>query len=166
MSKIIDIKSYILYIAAAMTDEPPSMSFREKSAWISLICLLVVFGSYFGYIGMVLAGMARNRFGLFLMMALAFILAEIALHVAMASRSPRHARTPRDEREQLIELKATRTAFYVLLTSAFLSIGTAHVRLVDQDDHLWLMMQAILFSVVLAEAVKFAREIVLFRRDA
>ena len=57
-------------------------------------------------------------------------------------------------------------AFYVLLVSAFGSIGTVHLRLSDPDDHLWLMMQAILFSIVLAEAVKFVRQIVLYRRDA
>jgi hypothetical protein len=45
-------------------------------------------------------------------------------------------------------------------------IGTVHLRLSDPDDHLWLMMQAILFSIVFAEAVKFARQIVLYRRDA
>jgi hypothetical protein len=149
-----------------MTIERSPMSFREKSAWISFVSLLAVFGSYFTYIGMVLAGLARNRFALFLMMALVFIVAEVALHVVIASRSPRDARTPRDEREQLIELKATRTAFYVLLISAFGALATVHLQLSDPDDHLWLMMQAILFSVVLAEAVKFGREIVLYRRDA
>jgi hypothetical protein len=149
-----------------MTDQLSPMSFREKSAWISFVSLFVVFGAYFTYIGMVLAGFARNRFGLFLIMVMVFIIAEVALHLVIATQSPREARTRKDEREQLIELKATRTAFYVLLMSAFGSIGTAHLRLSDPDDHLWLMMQAILFSVVLAEAVKFGREIVLYRRDA
>jgi len=149
-----------------MTDQPAPMSFREKSAWISFISLVVIFGSYFTYIGMVLAGLARNRFALFLLMALVFIVAEFVLHFVLASRSPRDARTPRDEREQLIELKATRTAFYVLLISAFGALGTVHLQLEDPGDHLWLMMQAILFSAVLAETVKFGREIVLYRRDA
>jgi hypothetical protein len=149
-----------------MTNQPSPMSFREKSAWISFVSLFVVFGSYFTYIGMVLAGVARNRFALFLLMAMVFIAAEVALHFVIATQSPGEARTQRDEREQLIELKATRTAFYVLLISAFLSLGTAHLHLSDPSDHLWLMMQAILFSVVLAETVKFAREIVLYRRDA
>ena len=149
-----------------MSDPPAPMSFREKSAWISFVLLVVVFGSYFTYIAMVLAGLARNRFALFLVVAAAFVVAEITLHVVVAVRSPNDARTPRDEREQLIELKATRTAFYVLLISAFGSIGTVHLRLSDPDDRLWLMMQAILFSIVFAEAVKFAREIVLYRRDA
>jgi hypothetical protein len=149
-----------------MTNERSPMSFREKSAWISLISLIVVFGAYFAYIGMVLAGMARNRFALFLVMVAVFIVAKVVLHVVIATQSPGDARTPKDEREQLIELKATRTAFYVLLVSAFGSIGTVHLRLSDQDDRVWLMMQAILFAIVCAEAVKFARQIVLYRRDA
>ena len=149
-----------------MTDKQSPMSFREKSAWISLASLIVVFGSYFTFIGMVLAGFARNRFALFLVMVVVFIIAEVVLHLVIATQSPRDARTPKDEREQLIELKATRTAFHVLLISAFGSIGTVHLRLSDPDDHLWLMMQAILFSIVLAEGVKFGRVIVLYRRDA
>ena len=141
------------------------MSFREKSAWISLVSLVVVFGAYFSYIGMVLTE-TRYRFALFLVMVGVFIIAEVVLHLVIATQSPRDARTPKDEREQLIELKATRTAFYVLLVSAFGSIGTVHLRLRNQNDHLWLMMQAILFSIVCAEAVKFARQIVLYHRDA
>jgi hypothetical protein len=54
----------------------------------------------------------------------------------------------------------------VLLVCAFGSIGTVHLRLSDPDDHLWLMMQAILFSIVFAEGVRFARQIALYRRDA
>ena len=149
-----------------MTNELPPLSFREKSAWISLVSLIVVFGAYFSYIGMVLAGSARNRFALFPVMVAVFIVAEVVLHLAIATHSPRDARTSKDEREQLIELKATRTAFYVLLVSAFGSIGTVHLRLSDPGDHLWLMMQAILFSIVFAEGVKFAKQIVLYRRDA
>jgi cytochrome b561 len=143
---------------------PPS--FREKSAWISLVSIVLVFGTYFSYVGMVLAGLARNRVALFPVMVGVFIVAEIVLHVVIATQSPRDARTPKDERERLIELKAVHAAFYVLLVGAFGSIGTVHVRLSDSGDHLWLMMQAILFSIVLAEAVKFARQVVLYRRDA
>ena len=61
------------------------MSFREKSAWISLVSLVVVFGAYFSYIGMVLAGLARNRFALFLIMVAVFIVAEVVLHFVVAT---------------------------------------------------------------------------------
>jgi len=40
----------------------------------------------------------------------ALIVAEVALHLFIAKRSPKEARTPKDERERLIELKATRIA--------------------------------------------------------
>ena len=86
-----------------MPDQLSPMSFREKSAWISLVSLVVVFGAYFSYIGLVLAGLARNRFALFLVMVAVFILAEVVLHLVIATESPRDARTPKDEREQLIE---------------------------------------------------------------
>ena len=149
-----------------MAEQSPPMSFREKSAWVSLVSLITVFGSYFTYVGLVLAGFARNRVALFPVLVLTFVLAEVVLHVVLATQSPREARTPKDEREHLIELRATRTAFYVLLISAFGSIGTVHLRLTDPDDRPWLMMQAVLFSIVLAEVVKFGREVVLCRQDA
>jgi hypothetical protein len=149
-----------------MDNELSPMSFREKSAWVSLVSIVLVFGAYFSYVGMVLAGLARNRLALFPVIVGVFIVAEVVLHVVIATQSPRDARTPRDERERLIELKAMRPAFYVLLVCALGSIATAHVRLSDADDHLWVMRQAVLFSIVLAEAVKFAGQIVLYRRDA
>ncbi len=66
---------------------------------------------------------------------------------------------PKDERETLIDLKATRTAFYVLFGGALFSIFTMHFRV-----NVWMLSQFVLFSIVVAELVKFARQIVLFRR--
>ncbi len=79
--------------------------------------------------------------------------------MAIAVQSPRDARAPKDEREHLIDLKATRTAFYVLFGGALLSIFTMHFRV-----NVWTLSQFVLFSIVVAELVKFASQIVLFRR--
>ena len=74
------------------------------------------------------------------------------------SRRETRAR-PKDEREDLIDLKATRTAFYVLFGGALLSIFTLHFPI-----NIWTLSQLVLFSIVIAELVKFASQIVLFRR--
>jgi cytochrome b561 len=135
------------------------MSFREKSAWISLVLILLVFGPYFWMVARAVTGEAHVHAGTqFALIGLFFVL-EIVLHVAIAIQSPRDARAPKDEREDVIDLKATRTAFYVLLVGALLSIFTMHFRV-----NVWIMSQCVLFSVVVAELVKFASQIAYFRR--
>ena len=88
------------------------MSFREKSAWISFVTILLVFvpffwNSYRQFRGEI-AG--REAVGTAFTLLLAFVVLEIVLHVILAIRAPREARSPRDEREQLIDMRATRVA--------------------------------------------------------
>ena len=135
------------------------MSFREKSAWISLILILAVFGPYFWLVGRSFAGANHVHGGTQFALILLFVVLEIVLHVAIAFQSPRDARAPKDEREDLIDLKATRTAFYVLFAGALISIFTLHFPI-----NTWTLSQFVLFSIVVAELVKFASQIVFFRR--
>ncbi len=135
------------------------MSFREKSAWISLILILVVFGPYFWLVARAVSGVDHVHFGMQFAMIGVFIVLEIVVHVAIAIQSPREARAPRDERENLIDLRATRAAFYVLLVGTFASIMALHVPMT-----VWTLSQLVLLSIVIAELVKFASQIVFFRR--
>ncbi len=146
-----------------MQNEHPPMSFREKSAWISLASLLIVFGVYFWNVARVVARQKpiAPMIPLFLGLLVALIVAEVALHLLIAMRAPHDARAPKDERERLIELTATSKAFYVLVVGALLSIGTMHLRI-----GVWVMAHCVLLSVVVAELVKFGTQIVLYRRDA
>jgi hypothetical protein len=148
-------------------DQHTSMSFREKSAWISAVSLAVLGGIYFLNFASMLRGRAAlSDVELFFALVIALVAVEVVLHLAIAIRSPKEARTPRDERERLIDLKATRIAFFVLLAGAFASIGTVHLRLRDSGDHTFVMMHCVLFSIVVAEVVKFGSQIALYRRDA
>jgi hypothetical protein len=97
----------------------------------------------------------------FVMLA-GLIALEIALHVAIAIQSPRDARTPKDERERLIDMKASRVAFYVLLAGAFASVGTLHV----PGSSRFMVAQSVMGSIILAALVRFATQIALYRRDA
>ena len=135
------------------------MSFREKSAWISSVLILVLFGPYFWLVGRSLLGEGHVHFGTQFEMIGIFVVLEIAVHIAVAIQSPRDARAPKDEREDLIDLKATRIAFYVLLVGVVASIFALHV-----PTRVWTLSQYVLFSVVVAELVKFASQIVFFRR--
>ena len=139
------------------------MSFREKGAWVTCLALVGVFTPFFWNSWQQYTG-ARDRataistaFGLLVL----FVVVEIVAHAALAMLSPQEARTPKDERERLIEMRATFIAFQVLVVGALLAVATIHA-----TPSAWVMQQVLLFAIVVAEFVKFATQIVLFRRDA
>jgi hypothetical protein len=136
------------------------MSFREKSAWISFVSIALVFFTYFANVVFAPAGRRNgDSFHVFLVLLAALVVLEVVLHVAIAPQSPRAARTPKDERERLIDMKATRLAFPVLLVAAFAAMGTMHL-----DAGRWVMAHVMLFGVVLAELTRFGAQIVYHRR--
>ncbi len=139
------------------------MSFREKSAWISFLTILAVFIPFFWnsfrqYRGDVAGPEAVST--AFLLLA-TFVVLEIVLHVGVALRAPDDARSPRDEREHLIDMRATRVAFNVLVVGALAAVATVHL-----TPRAWVIQQVVLFAIVAAELVRFGGQILLFRRDA
>ena len=71
------------------------MSFREKTAWISTILLVALFGPYFGRVALAMAGQTHVHGGTQFAMVTAFVILEIVLRTAIAIQSPRDARAPR-----------------------------------------------------------------------
>jgi archaellum biogenesis protein FlaJ (TadC family) len=136
------------------------MSFREKSAWISFVSILVVFGAYFWNANRILQGAVETHRGFVISVGLlaAFVLIEIVLHVTVAMQAPEEALAPKDEREQLIELKATRVAFQVLVVGALAGVAMMHI-----TRSVWVMGQHVLLAIVFAELVKFGVQIRYFR---
>lgn len=139
------------------------MSFREKSAWISFCCLLAFGGFWFRNTVRLEVYHVRESDPMLAFFSLlgALIATEIVLHLAIALRAPKEARTPKDERERLIDLQAARAAFYVLMTGAWLSIATLHLNF----DRLRIA-DSVLGAIIVAELVKFGTQIALYRRDA
>jgi hypothetical protein len=139
-----------------------NMSFREKSTWISFLLLLVMSVPFFYQFVRIERGAASSQstFHLFLVLVIAFIVGEVVLHAIIAMQSPRDARAPKDERERLIDLKAMRVAFFVLMTCAFMVIVLVHFP-VDK----FAILQALLLSVVIAELTMLGARIVYYRRD-
>ena len=140
------------------------MSFREKSAWISLFCLLIFTALWLTHaLRIEFFGAENDNPMLWFFGTLAAIIAlEIGLHVAIAVHSPREAKTPKDERERLIDMKASRVAFYVLMIGAFVSIGTLHV----PGANRYTMAQCLMGSILFALLTRFVTQIALHRRDA
>jgi uncharacterized membrane protein len=89
------------------------MSFREKSAWISFVLLLLLLLAFLlPTVGARLRGgeLDVDSAHYFLGLIVGFALLQAVLHAIIAVRAPHEARTPKDERERLIELKAARVA--------------------------------------------------------
>ena len=139
------------------------MSFREKSDWLSFmsLCLLAI---YFFEIGRGILGGSHPSgpyyyFTLFWVLVVALVVIQVVTHIVLAIRSPQDAKTPVDERERLIRMRATRPAYFVLLTGAFLTIGTMHMGL-----NIWQFAHCILFVIWIAELLRFGLRLFYYRR--
>ena len=139
------------------------MSFREKSAWITFILLLVVFGFYFASVVDQLIRPLHphpNFFVLFVVLLVAIVLMEIVLHIIAAIRSPAEANAPQDERERLIALRAKRPAFFVLMAGVFLSMAVVHLPVGR-----FTIVHAMLFVLWLGELTNYGAQIYFYRRE-
>ena len=141
------------------------MSFREKSAWISFICILI-FGGFYGWHAIRVEffhAHDHNPMAYVFGTIGALVALEIALHVAIAIQSPRDARTPKDEREKLIELRASRVAFYALFIGTLMSLGLGmHL----PGSNRYLMAELLMSSIIATLLIRFGVQIALYRRDA
>jgi hypothetical protein len=139
------------------------MPFREKSAWISLVTTLAVYGVYFARsLPSMLAPPGQNEIGAGAAGAvLVLIVLQIALHIAAAATSPRDAEAPQDERERLIDFRALRIAFYVSQIGAFCTM----VALLWRSDAAF-VVNIVLLAMVTAEIARAGATVVGFRRAA
>jgi hypothetical protein len=139
------------------------MSFREKSAWITLLTVLVCFGAYFVEL---FSGLAGNRhFGgvgslhLLLLSVLALAGLQIALTMIAALTTPKDGRAPADEREQMIQWRAQSLGYHVLM---LLAVGLFVPALFGHRGVE--MANFALLAVVLAALTVAVAQIIMFRR--
>src|ERR1700678_3872760 len=137
------------------------MSFREKSAWISMLSMSGIYGFYFGSVIRSGPHAGSFHFGGLLETIIALVVVEIVLTVAVAIFTPKEAKAPRDERDKLIELRAMRVAYSGLATSVALACFFAGF-----NPPLLFNANALLFILVTAEMLRSACKIVKYRRGA
>lgn len=141
-----------------------SVSFREQSAWISLLAYAGLYGYYFVVLSQVIA---RGEAGAFpygqLLVRVMFTLAalEIALQILISLRSPKDAAAQADERERLIALKATGVAFHVVMVGA-----AAICAAIALGAPAFYTTNGLFLAIVLAEVARNTSQVVNFRRDA
>ena len=142
------------------------MSFREKSAWITLISVLICFGAYFAEVVSRVAG--EHRFGgglrslhLLLLSVVALVALQVGLTLIAAWTTPKAGRGPADEREMQIQQRAHTLGYHVLTALALALFAPAHFGHSGVE-----MANFALLAVVIAALTVAAAQIVMFRRGA
>jgi hypothetical protein len=137
------------------------MSFREKSAWVTLIAILLVFVLYMLHAPH-LSDPGLWEVHILLACIVAFVLIEVIAYIVLRLRYSEDARTPKDERERLIDLKATRLAARVYVIGSFLAVFVGlHVA---HDGRA--VGSLVLVAFVIAEVVNYGARIYYYRRGA
>lgn len=138
-----------------------NLSFRELSALGSLVAVVVAYTLYFSRVfgviagGDVPSGFEILAYGISIVGVLVAI--EVAYHIVLGIRFKDE---PMDERDRLIAARADQGAYGVLAFGAVLVVG--HLLMTDSTV---IAAQFLLLAIVLAEIVKYAATIVLYRRS-
>jgi hypothetical protein len=140
------------------------MSFREKSAWITLVSVLITFGSYYGALASgFVHPMSLESFHFGLSSIVALIVLQVVLHIIAALLNPADARTPRDEREKLIQARSHTFGYYVMMVGMVLVVLATHIP--GLHDFMMTVYLGVGILVIASIVVAIA-QIVMFRRGA
>jgi hypothetical protein len=148
-----------------------NMSFREKGAWAYLITTLVVFVPYFvSVFGRLLQGDKNVSFvlGAFIAATVFCTVLSIIFGIAIEISSREE---PYDERDLIVDAKANRNAYYVLLTLCFMAMGCVlfiPVFFTQLPTNAFVMLvfasQVFFLCFVIAEIIKYTTQVVCYRR--
>lgn len=138
------------------------MAFREKTAWLTLVCMGIAYTLYFGWVISVERGGEPPltallwRFGIITgVQAIVIVIATIAL----AASSGGEARAGADERDRAIARRGATIAYYMLLTGMIV-VGVV----MPFSETPWRIINTALFAIVLAETARYAIVILSYRR--
>ncbi len=141
------------------------MPYREKTAWLMLISIVLTFGPYFA---IVLAGYIPEeampnlrQLALYGVVAVARMLIVGVGYLYLRRAFPQEARMPADERERAIGYRAKSLAYYVLIAGMIMVGGV-----MPFTSSGWTIVNAAFFMIVLAESVEYGVSILSYRRQA
>jgi hypothetical protein len=139
------------------------MPYREKTAWLSLLAMLVVFIPYFTWATLHPPGPEIPNFSQMAIYASASLSWAVMLgigHLLLRRSSPDEAKLPMDERDIAIAHKARGYAYGVLITGMILVGGV-----MPFTNGGWEIANTAFFMIVLAECVFYANVIRNYRRQ-
>ncbi|HMO74872.1 MAG TPA: hypothetical protein PKD99_13610 [Sphingopyxis sp.] len=136
------------------------MTFREKIDWLTLGLIVLAFGGYALIYPWGLRGIPAlaAQGGLLLAAFIAITLVITPAAIALAIHRPRDANAPADERDRDITRRASTRAYYVLIVGVSGCFALAY-----WTTDLALVLNGLLGSVVLAELVRLASQVVAYR---
>lgn len=135
------------------------MSYNEKSAWISLISILLVSAFYFLNAPYTLRpAPSPGMFHTLIICIAALAVIEVAGHIVAAILTSKDASAPLDERERLIELKAIRLAAYVYAFGSLTAVVSIHI-----GTNAIAVGYGVLLAFVIAELVNYGAQIFFYR---
>ncbi len=140
-----------------------TLSFKEKSTWISLAIISFIFAGYFSqvYQGLISGTLDKaDVFGLFIGAVASIIVLEIVLHIVIAVLNVKDADQPGDERDRLFSMKAGNIAGWVL---GFGVLTISAQTFMQELDSLW-VANLLLFAVFVSQVVSYALQIFYYRR--
>jgi hypothetical protein len=140
------------------------MPFQEKIAWVSMVGIAVAFGPYFALLAAYSGPKPAFPFysGVLLVATTLLTIVVVTIgSIGAALTNLKDANRPEDERDRIIARRASAIAYAVLtpllffvLASVFLGFGTAA------------LANAVLGAIVLAEIVRCATQVRLYRKGA
>jgi hypothetical protein len=143
------------------------MSFRERTAWITVITIVIFFGAYYGATlsGFVPAG-SMSAFHLGLLSIIGLAVFQVGLNLTATILNPKEARTPRDERERMIHARSHVIGYYVMMIGTAVTLVVTHLPV--EGDHFFDVIVrtvniGVLAMVIAALSVAIA-QIVMYRR--
>ena len=134
------------------------MPYREKTAWLSLLAMVVTFGPYFAMTAARASEPMPNlrQLGWFAVTAIAQMLI-----LGVGRLYLRHGSTEEDERDQAIMRRSVSSAYYVLIGGMIL-VGCV----MPFNSSGWSIINAALFMIIAAEAVHYGVVVFSYRRQA
>lgn len=138
------------------------MSFREKTAWVMMIILIVAGLFYFNLIYKVSVEIGQTA-PLIPPFVIAYVVlvvvASIVAMIALAISSPSEANAPADEREQALENKAGHWSGYILAIGVI--TGVLHFGVSGNGN---LLAQICFGSLMLSQIAEYGLQIWFYRR--
>jgi hypothetical protein len=136
-----------------------NLSYREKSIWGSLLAILIVYGSYFGDLFQRGRGFGGGSVSGLVMAVVAVVVIEVAYHIAISIMSRPEGK---DERDILIEGKAYRVGYILLVSCVFMA--SWGLMLSPDKVRPLAVVNLTLLCVVIAETSTFGAQLFLYRR--
>jgi len=136
-----------------------NLSYREKSLWGTLAVTMAVYGYYFGraLTGTHPAEFDAASISRVVAAVVVLVAIEVAYEIVLAVTSKVD---PKDERDILIESKAYRNAYLLLVGATFWLMWT----IVAQQMRSYMAVNLMFLSVVAAEIVKSVTQLFLYWR--